>query len=529
VIRPSIIVVEPEPSRRRELVGALNDRYGRAYEATGVDQLGPGCGRDGEVALILVGHGTPDALGALRSARASCPTARRTLVIPFGAWGDPAVAALIREAVSSGLSEHYVLFPTGPADEPFHHGISGFLYEWARRHGPVLRPVRVAGSEDDPRTHHVRDLLTRNGIPFSVVPHGDVGADVAAGCVVAFPDGTVLCDADDVAIGRTFGFATEAPRRRFDVAIVGGGPAGLATAVYAAADGLDTIVVEAQAMGGQAASSSLIRNYPGFARGIGGAELTLRAYQQAWAFGATMLMMRKVTGISRAGSGLRLALDSAPHIECAAIVIASGVTYRRLGIPVLDDLLGSGVHYGGVGGAAGAIRGGDVYVIGGGNSAGQAALQLASIADRVHVVVRGDSLAAGMSAYLVRQVTEHPKVSILIRTEVVGGGNRARLEHVVLRDRRTGEERRAPATALFVLIGAIPRTEWLPADIACDPHGFVRTGDPAPQGAALPHETSMPGVFAAGDIRSGSLKRVGAAVGEGAAVASEVFGLVRGG
>ncbi len=531
----AILAIDRRPEFRARLADALRDRYGRDYDVVAVpdpiDIPWPAA-----CALVLVAPAPGvDALEVLRQARRHAPHARRALVVPFGCWADSDVSALIREAVATGLCDYYVLSPTGEADEPFHEAVSGLLYEWARTHGSGRHPVRVLCLEDGTFAHRVRDLLTRNGVPFTVVQPGSTGAaDIlaraaghpAAECLVEFHDGTVLSAPDDVALGRAFGFLVEPPDRVFDVAIVGGGPAGLATAVYTAADGLDVIVIEAESMGGQSSSSSLIRNYLGFARGIGGAELALRAYQQAWVFGATMLMMRRVTDLRKGEAHFVVHTTGGHEVRCRSVVLAMGVTYRRLGVPELDALVGAGVFYGGASGEGARVRGGDAYVVGAGNSAGQAALHLARDAQRVHLVVRGPSLDT-MSAYLVTQLHHHPAINIRLGSEVVGGGSDGHLTHLELRDRATGEREVVPATGLFVLIGATPHTEWLAPEFELDDRGFLCTGSDVAGRRARPFETSVPAVFAAGDVRHGSLKRVGAAVGDGAAVAREAFDAVQ--
>ncbi|MEQ9094316.1 MAG: NAD(P)/FAD-dependent oxidoreductase, partial [Miltoncostaeaceae bacterium] len=349
--------------------------------------------------------------------------------------------------------------------------------------------------------------------------------------LVAIHDGRTLRDPSDVALARADGFRTAPTRDTVEVAIVGAGPAGLAAAVYAAADGLDTLVVEREAIGGQAGSSSLIRNYLGFPRGVSGADLAMRAYQQAWVFGASILMMRSVEGIVREDDHLVLGLDGGERVRARAVILSGGVSYRRLDVPELEALIGSGVHYGASIAEAPAYEGGHVHVLGGGNSAGQAALHLARYAAEVSVVVRGPALEASMSRYLVHQIEAHPRIRVLTDRTVIGGGGTPRLAELVLRH-GTGEER-VPSDALFVLIGARPHTDWLPAEVARDRWGFILTGPDLPA-AGEPatrsrFATGMPGVFAAGDVRHGSLKRVGSAVGEGAGVVGDVFAHVRGG
>jgi thioredoxin reductase (NADPH) len=314
----------------------------------------------------------------------------------------------------------------------------------------------------------------------------------------------------------------------FDVAVVGAGPAGLAAAVGASSEGLSTVIVEDEAVGGQAGTSSMIRNYPGFSQGISGATLAQEMRRQAWAFGTTFLYMRQVKRLSREDGRYRLALSDGSVLAARAVIIATGVAYRRLGIPALEDLHGRGVFYGASASEAPAMAGRTVFVVGGGNSAGQAALHLAKWATKVTIVVRAPSLAASMSDYLIRQIGTAPNIEVCCRVQVAGGTGTGggHLQSLVLEDTATGARRAVPADALFVLIGAQPRTEWLGETVARDRWGFIRTGPDLPAAThaswppgrpPLPLETSLPGVFAAGDVRRGSVKRVAAAVGEGAA------------
>jgi thioredoxin reductase (NADPH) len=320
--------------------------------------------------------------------------------------------------------------------------------------------------------------------------------------------------------------------RCYDVVIVGAGPAGLAAAVYSAAEGLDALVVEGEAIGGQAGTSSRIRNYLGFSRGISGAELAQRAYQQAWVFGANFLLMQHVTGLRTEGDRHLLTVDDGTEISGRSVVLATGVEYRRLDVPEVEALVGSGVYYGSSVGEAQACVGTHVYVVGGGNSAGQAALYLAKHAAQVSILVRSGSLAASMSRYLREEIEAAPNVDVQYRTTVVGGGGRGRLDHLLLHDVETGADREVPAGALFLLIGARPRTDWLPTTIARDEAGYLVVGAAIPRGEAsgtwplerapLAYETSLPGVFAVGDVRSQSVKRVANAVGEGSVVIQQV-------
>ena len=308
----------------------------------------------------------------------------------------------------------------------------------------------------------------------------------------------------------------------FDVIVVGAGPAGLSAAVYGASEGFNTLVVDEGGLGGQATSSSLIRNYLGFPRGISGRRLAQQAYDQAWVFGAKFAFMHGVTGIERTESELILSLSDGGPARCHAVVLAMGAEYRRLGVPELEALNGAGVFYGGPASEAAGLTGRDVFVLGGANSAGQAALHLALHARSVTLVVRADRLAAGMSDYLVRQIGVTPTIEVRLGTEIVGGGGDGRLEELVLRGRSNGDEETVKAGALFLMIGARPRTDWLPPEIQRDEQGFLLTGaDLPPEGSwplerePLPFETGMPGVLAAGDVRHSSSKRVASAVGEG--------------
>jgi len=309
--------------------------------------------------------------------------------------------------------------------------------------------------------------------------------------------------------------------------VAGAGPAGLAAAVYASSEGLSTVVVEHEAVGGQAGTSSMIRNYPGFSQGISGATLAQETRRQAWAFGTTFVYMRQVKSLARNDGHYELGLSDGGVLAARTVIIASGATYRRLGIPALEGLQGRGVSYGAAVSEAPAMRGRKVFVAGGGNSAGQAALYLAKWAGQVTILVRAASLADSMSDYLIREIDAAPNVEVYYRVQVADGTGTGHLESLVLEDTASGARRTVPADALFVLIGAQPRTQWLGEAIARDPRGFILTGADLPAGTGgrrwrparrpLPLETSLPGVFAAGDVRHGSVKRVASAVGEGAA------------
>jgi thioredoxin reductase (NADPH) len=550
--RPAIVVIDDDPGSLGRVEEELRRRHGSDYRITAtpdpraalreLERLARG-GR--ETALVLADQWMPglDGTELLTRAGRLFPHAKRGLLVDFGAWGDEATARAIRRGMGVGAFDYYVLKPWRSPDELFNRTIAEFLHEWARLRPSGPREVVIVGPEGLERTSELCSLLARNGIPHvrrrsdehdaqAVLERAGDGA--GRGAVVSFHDGRVLVDPTNVELAEAFGFVTSLSRNEFDVVIVGGGPAGLAAAVYAASDGLETLVVEREAIGGQAGSSSLIRNYLGFSRGISGAELAMRAYQQAWVFGASVLMMREATSLAADETGFVVSLSDGSAVRAGLVVLAMGVSYRRLGIPELEALTGAGVFYGASVAEAQAMEGEEVYVLGGGNSAGQAAMHLARYASRVTLVVRGASLAASMSSYLIRQIDAAPNLEIRFGCEVVGGGGDGRLQTLLLRERSGGRVSRVPAAGLFILIGAHPHTGWLPGEVARDEWGFVLTGgggDGAPDHpvAATAHETSLPGVFAAGDVRRGSSRRVGSAVGDGAAVVQELHARIRSG
>ncbi len=540
----AIVIVSRDPGTRQSLSRELISRYSTDYQILACDQpagLAPlltGLTAAGTpVALVIgsVGAEDPDGIEVLASVRGAAPEASRVAAVRWGEWET---ARPTFDAVTLGKVDHWVTRPEQIPDEEFHHSITQFLSEWAGLHSGGFEAVRIIGERWSARSQELRDTFARNRIPIGFYDadseHGrqllhELGADSGELPVVVLrfgADRSALVNPSNLEIAEAFGLMTPIPEDEvFDVAVVGAGPAGLAAAVYAASEGLRTVVVEREAIGGQAGSSSMIRNYPGFAQGISGSKLAFEAYQQAWFFGTTFLFMRQVEGLSQAGGRCRLRLSDGAVLTSRTAVITTGAAYRELGVPELERLLGRGLFYGAGVSEASAMHGRQVFVVGGGNSAGQAALHLARWADQVTILVRGASLARSMSDYLVREIDAAPNIGVRHHARVAGAGGDDRLESLVLEDTRSGDRQRVPADALFVLIGSQPRTEWLDESVARDQWGFIMTGadladgpggQPGPGRLPLPHETSLPGVFAAGDVRRGSVKRVASAVGEGA-------------
>jgi thioredoxin reductase (NADPH) len=409
------------------------------------------------------------------------------------------------------------------------------LSAWSTAHQPGHVVYRMIGLEWDRRSHDLRDALTVNGVPFAFhTKDSDSGrqlirnhrVDVTRLPALIRHDGTVLQQPSMAEMAVSHGVQIRPTAPVYDLVVLGAGPAGLAAAVYGASEGLDTLVVEARSIGGQAGTSSMIRNYLGFHRGIHGGELAHRAWQQATLLGAEFVFTNRATALTAEGDHHVLTLDDGGQLAGRAVILAAGITYRQLDIPELDRLIGAGVFYGAAGVVAPAVAGEDVFVVGGANSAGQAALHLAKHAAHVTLLIRGASLAAGMSDYLVRQIQATPNVEVRLHTRVVGGRGDTRLESLTLQDDQGQEE--VAAAAVFIMIGAKPHTDWLAPVLSLDKKGFVLTGRDIPganwvlEREPYPFETSRPGVFAAGDVRHGSVKRVAGAVGEGSVAVGSV-------
>ena len=536
---PVLVAVDEHPDALEEVRTQLVRRYAREYrieahaDADGaLRTLNELAEAGAEVALVLASQRIADASAAklLERMRELHPHAKRALLVSPAAWADEAAARAIREAIAVGRVDYYLPRPAAARDEVFHEAVASFLLEWARERRIVPQTVRIVGEAWSGRASELRDVFERCAVPHSFcLADSDEGRELLAQTdegarlpLMILPDGRVLSDPSDAQIAEAAGAPDDFEERTFDVAIVGAGPAGLSAAVYAASEGLRVLVVDAGGIGGQARSSSLIRNYLGFSRGVSGSRLAEQAYEQALTFGASFVFMHRATALDRSDDELHVALADGRRVTSRSVVLATGASYRRLGVDSLEALNGAGVFYGSPASEAAALSDKDVYIAGGGNSAGQAALHLSRYARRVTLLVRAQSLGSGMSQYLVGAVEAAPNMEVRTRTAVVGGGGEGRLEHLVLRDDATGDEDTVDADALYVLIGAHPQTDWLPADIVRDEHGFLLTGEDLVGGAEwplerlpLPLETSMPGVFAAGDVRRASVKRVASAVGDG--------------
>jgi len=535
--KPVLVVVDDEDASLQALTLELESRYGAHYRVVSGSSAEVALARLAElkaagadVPLVLADQRMPGMGGTqlLARVRNIFPTARRGLLVT---WGDMAAPAPFLEAAALGWLEFYLIKPTWSPDEQFHRVITESLEEWWREQGGRSEGVMVTviGDELSARVHELRDVLARNNVPFAFHPSDSPEGQAAlrrldvsepAGPVVSLSTGAVLVDPTNVEVGRALGQEVRPAGQVYDVVIVGAGPAGLAAAVYAASEGLSTALLEREAFGGQAGTSSRIRNYLGFPDGVSGTELAQRAYQQAWVFGTHFVYGNPATSLAQDRDLLVVGLEDGSQAQARTVVIASGVSYRRLGVPELEALAGAGAFYGAGTIEAQAVAGKPAFVVGGGNSAGQAALHLSKYAQQVTILVRSQSLAASMSDYLIRQIEAAPNVDVRYRCEVTGGGGNGHLDQLLLRDRDSRQTELVPAAGLFILIGAQPFTGWLPEAIQRDQWGFILTGSDTGQDWPLQRppfllETTTPGVFAVGDVRHGSMKRVAAAVGDG--------------
>jgi thioredoxin reductase (NADPH) len=490
----------------------------------------------GQVAMFVADSRLPDAhvLEAFADWRSVVPTARRLVVAHWDNF--LADAEPLRAGLAKGKYDAYLLMPRGVRDEEFHNAVTDLLSDWGSTvAAPEVDSVRIITPTLDAQTLAIRDFLDRMGMPNrTFAPDSEEGREVLAELEgePQFPviramnrrpvNAPTVHDAAISIYGQPADIDIETV---VDLAIVGGGPAGLAAAVYGASEGLTTVVIEAEAIGGQAGTSSMIRNYLGFPRGISGMRLAHRARNQAIRFGTRFFTGWPVTGLDLGTAGAHHVLHTdGGDVRAGAVVIATGVSYRKLRVAPLDALVGLGVFYGAAMAAAREMEGYDVFVVGGGNSAGQAAVHLARFANSVTILVRRPSLEETMSRYLINEIRYNPRIAVRPGSTVVDGGGDGRLDWLTIEDSTTGARTRHAARGLFLLLGAEPLCDWLPTELARDDKGFVLTGRDVPKHTwtdGLPPgnlETTVPGIFAAGDIRAGSMKRVASASGEGASV-----------
>jgi len=491
------------------------------------------------VALMLVDQRMPEMTGVelLREARSLFPNAKRALLTAY-ADTDAAI-----RAINDVRLDYYLVKPWDPPEQRLYPVLDDLLDDWLADYHPNFDGIRVLGHRWSAESHVARDFLARNQVPYRWLDIATdreaqellelANADPERCPILVFPDGSILVQPTTEQIAEKAGLRGTAEVPLYDVAIIGAGPAGLGAAVYAASEGLKTVLVEREAAGGQAGMSSRIENYLGFPNGLSGGELSRRAMTQARRFGAEFLLTHEVVSLDPREGVISISMSDGSDIRAHSVILASGVSYRRLGVPGADTLTGRGIYYGAAMSEASSVKGEDIHIVGGANSAGQAALFFASHARSVTMLVRGQGLSDSMSHYLAERIEATPNIHLRFNTTVEEAIGKDHLERIVVRDRASDAVMTIPACALFVFIGASPRTDWLDGRVARDERGFILTGPdvmegPRSHGWPLERdpfllETSVPGVFAAGDVRHGSGKRVATAVGEGAMAVMSIW------
>ena len=537
--KPVLLTVDDDPAVSRSVARDLRRRYGEDYRVVradsgplALDALRELRLRGDQVAVLLADHRMPGMTGIefLEQAMDIYPQARRVLLT---AYADTDVAI---DAVNVVDLDHYLLKPWDPPEEKFYPVLDAQLEAWTANPPKAVAEIKVVGHRWSARSSEVREFLARNQVPYrwwsSDSEEGRTllavaGTDDTSLPVVATPQGEVLIAPTDGELAAHVGLSVTPSERFYDLVVIGGGPAGLSAALYGASEGLRTALVERTATGGQAGQSSRIENYLGFPDGVSGAQLTDRARRQALKFGAEIVMTRDAVALEVRGAARSVRFDDGSTVDAHTVIVASGVAYRELRGPGIGGLTGRGVYYGSALTEATACENQDIFVVGGANSAGQAAMYLSRHARSVTLVVRGASLSSSMSRYLVEQVEQNDRIHVRTHCEVVEAVGDDHLERIVLRDTDTGRQESADTGWLFVFIGAAPLTTWLDGTVTRDDHGFVCSGPDLLVEGKVPDswpldrppyhlETSVPGVFAAGDVRAESAKRVASAVGEGA-------------
>jgi thioredoxin reductase (NADPH) len=540
--KPILLTVDDDLDVLRAVERDLRSQYGAQYRVIaseapekGLDLLKQLRVRNDSVALLLVDQRMPkmDGVQFLEQARDIYPEAKRALLTAYADTG----AAI--SAINQASINYFFLKPWDPPEEHLYPQIDDMLDDWQASYHPQFEGIRVLGTRWSPRSYELRDFLARNHVPYQwmdvEISANDpetrrvleaLGPEGGRLPVVLFPDGTKLIEGLPGDVAQKVGLRTRAQTDFYDLAIVGGGPAGLAAAVYGASEGLHTVMIEREAPGGQAGMSSRIENYLGFPTGLSGGDLARRAVVQAQRFGVEILAPQEAIGLRTEGSYRIVKMADNYEISCHAMMIATGVQWRRLEAPGIDRLQGAGVYYGGGASEALSCKGETVYVVGGANSAGQAAMNFSKYAERVVILVRGDGLQATMSQYLIDQVEKTPNIQIWTHASVAEVHGDTHLEEVSVLCTDTNKVERVKASSMFIFIGALPRTDWLAGVVERDDRGFILTGPDLiwdgkrPKGWTLDRdpfllETNVPGLFAVGDVRHGSVKRVASGVGEG--------------
>jgi thioredoxin reductase (NADPH) len=540
--KPILLTVDDDADVLRAIERDLRSHYGAQFRVLAsdsplgaLDLLKQLKVRNDSVALLLADQRMPrmDGVGFLQEARGIFPDAKRTLLT---AYADTSAAI---SAINEASIHYFFMKPWDPPEEHLYPQLDDLLDDWQAGYRPAFEGIRVLGTRWSPRSYELRDFLARNHVPYQWIdvelsandPETKrlldaLGPEVANLPVVLFPDGTKMLKSVPADVAQKVGLRTRAQTSFYDLAIVGGGPAGLAAAVYGASEGLHTVIIEREAPGGQAGMSSRIENYLGFPAGLSGADLARRAVVQAQRFGVEILSPQEAVGIRTEGSYRMIKLADGSEISCHALMVASGVQWRRLNAPGIDRLQGAGVYYGGGATEALSCKDETVYVIGGANSAGQAAMNFSKYAKRVVILVRGDSLSSTMSQYLIDQIKATPNIELWTHASIAEVHGDTHLEEISVLCSDTNTIERVPTNAMFIFIGALPRTDWLGDVVERDERGFILTGPDLvwegkrPKGWALERdpfllETNVPGLFAVGDVRHGSVKRVASGVGEG--------------
>ena len=543
--KPVLLTVDDDPEVLRAIERDLRSRYADRYRvmransgSTAITTLRELKARNNPVALLLADQRMPqmDGVGFLSEAMALHPLAKRALLT---AYADTSAAI---DAINEARVHYYFMKPWDPPEEKLYPALDDLLHDWTSTFRPPYEGIRVLGTRWSNRSYELRDFLARNQVPYQWIdvelaesdPEvrglvNSLGPEAQTLPVILFPDGGRLVEPLLPAVADKIGLRTHAQTNFYDLAIVGGGPAGLAAAVYGASEGLRTVIIEREAPGGQAGLSSRIENYLGFPSGLTGSDLTRRAVAQAKRFGVEILSPQEAVGLRTEGPYRYLTLADGSEISCHVLLLAMGVQWRTLDVPGIERLQGAGVYYGGGTSEAISCKGETVYVIGGANSAGQAAMHFSKFAEKVVMLVRGNSLSSTMSHYLVEQIEKTPNIEVWRETSVVGVRGEDRLSGITVLCSPSGETKEFSASSLFIFIGAKPSTAWLGNVVERDDRGFILSGPDLIRDGKKPAswtlsrdpsllETSVPGIFVVGDVRHGSVKRVASGVGEGAVV-----------